>query len=578
MSVTQFSKYFVNAIRLQKFMGFVDTDWIELRPITLLFGRNSAGKSALIRALLVLKQSMRNADSDSPLVLSGPLIDLGTYHNAVNNHSSSLSDDITFGFQVVHSDWKEHGVFKNDPYNEYEQNNEEFGETKKMLSSWSEIKNESVDYQKFELGISFGLLTPRGNPYLKSVSIFGYNDQRRILIFQTSYNAEDRIWSQLKSDAPLDYNIQISKIIDGIAVFDDVTNKPILETISVTQFTDDLWKATNFAFVNSIVPKLTPSHKADAKYKDYPPDWRLVGDILHFFGQTIDVFLNGLDYLPPLRSEARRAYSFSEAWTQKLASKELKPKIIEWLAKMELGASIETMPFSLDEGIIGIYIKENLLKTNLRDNGSGVAQVLPIIASLLTPQNSKLTIIEQPELHLHPQAQQVLANLFVDYVENGGRLLIETHSEHIFYKLRQLLFPFPSNANISSKANLHDFSLVFVTRKDNQSFIKCVNLDADGKLINPPPELRYFFGYNEEIRLKLEMDIRMRLKKGLQECFNTEDELKTLCFDLNFEAGDALARNTISGKIECLIEFAKRNQLTSELLNKCLKERPNYDW
>lgn len=44
----------VKAIRLENFMAFSDTGWIELRPITLLFGRNSSGKSAIIRALRLL--------------------------------------------------------------------------------------------------------------------------------------------------------------------------------------------------------------------------------------------------------------------------------------------------------------------------------------------------------------------------------------------------------------------------------------------------------------------------------------------------------------------------------------------
>lgn len=48
----------VTAFRVQNFMGFEDSGWIELKPITLLFGRNSSGKSALIRALLLLRQSL----------------------------------------------------------------------------------------------------------------------------------------------------------------------------------------------------------------------------------------------------------------------------------------------------------------------------------------------------------------------------------------------------------------------------------------------------------------------------------------------------------------------------------------
>lgn len=46
----------VEAFRIENFMGFEDSGWLELRPITLLFGRNSSGKSALLRALLLLRR------------------------------------------------------------------------------------------------------------------------------------------------------------------------------------------------------------------------------------------------------------------------------------------------------------------------------------------------------------------------------------------------------------------------------------------------------------------------------------------------------------------------------------------
>ncbi len=54
----------VEAFRIQNFMGFEDSGWIELRPITLLFGRNSSGKSAILRALLLLRQSLSSQTED----------------------------------------------------------------------------------------------------------------------------------------------------------------------------------------------------------------------------------------------------------------------------------------------------------------------------------------------------------------------------------------------------------------------------------------------------------------------------------------------------------------------------------
>jgi len=49
-------------------MGFEDSGWIELRPITLLFGRNFSGKSALIRALLLLLQFLDSPPDNGALL------------------------------------------------------------------------------------------------------------------------------------------------------------------------------------------------------------------------------------------------------------------------------------------------------------------------------------------------------------------------------------------------------------------------------------------------------------------------------------------------------------------------------
>ena len=56
----------VEAFRMQNFMGFKDSGWVEFRPITLLFGRNSSGKSAILRALLLLRQSLSSELENGP--------------------------------------------------------------------------------------------------------------------------------------------------------------------------------------------------------------------------------------------------------------------------------------------------------------------------------------------------------------------------------------------------------------------------------------------------------------------------------------------------------------------------------
>lgn len=82
----------VKAIRLENFMAFADTGWIELRPITLLFGRNSSGKSTIIRALRLLRQSL-NTPSGRPLrFVDNNGVDVGSYQQIVHSYNPATGD------------------------------------------------------------------------------------------------------------------------------------------------------------------------------------------------------------------------------------------------------------------------------------------------------------------------------------------------------------------------------------------------------------------------------------------------------------------------------------------------------
>ena len=48
----------------------------------------------------------------------------------------------------------------------------------------------------------------------------------------------------------------------------------------------------------------------------------------------------------------------------------------------------------------------------------------------------EVLIFEQPELHLHPYSQSRLADFFIALIENGRRIIIESHSEYFVLRLR----------------------------------------------------------------------------------------------------------------------------------------------
>lgn len=81
--------------------------------------------------------------------------------------------------------------------------------------------------------------------------------------------------------------------------------------------------------------------------------------------------------------------------------------------------------------------RESGKTVNLAGTGSGVSQIVPVVVqTVMTPPNGCL-IVEQPEVHLHPAAQTVLADLFIDNLTHGRQYIIETHSEHLLLRLRR---------------------------------------------------------------------------------------------------------------------------------------------
>ena len=71
------------------------------------------------------------------------------------------------------------------------------------------------------------------------------------------------------------------------------------------------------------------------------------------------------------------------------------------------------------------------------DVGTGISQLVPVLEAVVSDDYG-LAMMRQPELHLHPKAQVVLGDLFIESVREleGIRVfLIETHSEHLLLRI-----------------------------------------------------------------------------------------------------------------------------------------------
>ncbi len=81
--------------------------------------------------------------------------------------------------------------------------------------------------------------------------------------------------------------------------------------------------------------------------------------------------------------------------------------------------------------------KQNLV--NIADVGFGVSQTLPILVALVAAKEGQIVYIEQPEIHLHPNAQWYFANIIADAMSRGIIIVIETHSSILIRGIQTLV-------------------------------------------------------------------------------------------------------------------------------------------
>ena len=129
---------------------------------------------------------------------------------------------------------------------------------------------------------------------------------------------------------------------------------------------------------------------------------------------------------------------------------------------------------------------------NIMDVGYGVSQSLPILVDVMAGAESdrrknggRVFLLQQPEVHLHPRGQAELASLFIEASSSGSRFLIETHSDYIVDRVRISV----RNGSLQSD----DVSILYFEPAGNAVTIHNLTLDEDGNLRDAPAGYRDFF-------------------------------------------------------------------------------------
>lgn len=130
---------------------------------------------------------------------------------------------------------------------------------------------------------------------------------------------------------------------------------------------------------------------------------------------------------------------------------------------------------------------------NLVDVGYGVSQALPIIVDAILASTRDTLLVQQPEVHLHPRAQAALGSFFAQEVaKNKKSFVIETHSDYLLDRIRMAI----GNEEISRDK----VQIVFLERKNLTFNAYPINLDSRGSVVDPPDRYRAFF-LEEEMSL-----------------------------------------------------------------------------
>ena len=154
------------------------------------------------------------------------------------------------------------------------------------------------------------------------------------------------------------------------------------------------------------------------------------------------------------------------------------------LQLLELASGVETR--KLNESKIEVLIPRTLQGdpkdlVNIADVGLAVSQILSVLVALILAHPNQLVHIEQPELHLHTRAQWKMAQLLVNASNRGVRLVIETHSSLL---LQGILTCVAKGTITPNNVALHWF-----TRNENGiTKVTTADLDAQGRFGDWPAD------------------------------------------------------------------------------------------
>ena len=444
---------FVSQMKLKNFRCFKDLQTIRLAPLTLLMGENSAGKTSLIAMLRIL---MDTVHGKNPNFNEDPY-NLGTLSEIIHNQNSKKqisSNDFEAGFAFTDN--------KNTI-------NIDITFGKKDLKSISPYPvKEKLSHQAKKAWITSDIRSK-----------------------ELKFSIQDRVWKNTKH--------LIDKVIDKVKKDKQNVMQEFLTELTLFGFPGILR--------GPIPPEIIKWTSLSKSKNPSKEDFKNLRQSISIAQKFLSHHHRRPYASAPVRSKPKRTYNPTQLIRDSeganvpmyLAEISLQdPK--RWKA---LKKSLET--FGREAGLFNEIFVKRFEKTgsgpfqiqvkhtkgpkrNLIDVGYGVSQVFPVITELFMKKVSPVSLLQQPEVHLHPSAQAALGSLFCQIAsDKKTQLLIETHSDHLMDRIRMDI------RDKKTKLKPEDISILFFERKGLEVNIHSIEIDKKGNVLNEPESYRQFF-------------------------------------------------------------------------------------
>ena len=123
---------------------------------------------------------------------------------------------------------------------------------------------------------------------------------------------------------------------------------------------------------------------------------------------------------------------------------------------------------------------------NLIDVGYGVSQAIPIVVDCVSASFGSTLLIQQPEVHLHPRAQAAMGSFFAQLAASGRNdVIVETHSDYLIDRVRMDVR--------DEQIKASDVMILYFEQAKGGVKIHPIEIDAAGNITGVPADYRRFF-------------------------------------------------------------------------------------